>query len=68
MLMSKLRIAARNAERITLAWNGGDPAELMAVAGEIGEREGCSVECTSLVETPGLLTLQFKRRDTPTAE
>jgi hypothetical protein len=63
LLMSKLRLAACNADRVTLAWNGGDPTELIALAMEIGEREGCSVEYVPLAETPGFLTLHFKRRD-----
>ena len=68
LLMSKLRLAARNADQVTLAWNAGDPTELMAVAGEIGKREGCSVECAPLEKTPGFLTLRFKRLDISSTE
>jgi hypothetical protein len=66
--MSKLRLAARNTDKVTLALNGGDPTELMAVAREIAKREGCAVECAPLAEAPGFLTLQFKRQDLPRSE
>ena len=42
-------------------YGGPDPAELIALAQQIGVREKASVECTEDAGRPGVLSIRFRR-------
>ncbi len=59
-LMSRLRDAARSATEATIEFEGGDPADLVALAERIGAREGRTAECAVHPDRPGVLVVRFK--------
>ena len=61
-LLSLLRLAARRAEEVVIDYGGGDPAELIALAEQVGEREGRLVACAVHPGRPGTLAVRFRRR------
>jgi hypothetical protein len=60
-VMSRLRIAAVNATEVMIAYSGNDPAELVALAQQIGLRENCTAECTKVPARPGMLKVRYRR-------
>ncbi len=64
-LMSRLRAAASRAAETTVEHGRGDPAELVALAEEIGAREGCAAECSAPPGRPGVLAVRFTRLPRP---
>jgi hypothetical protein len=61
-VMSRLRIAAVNATEAMIAHHGGDdPAELVALARQIGRRENCTAECSKVPGRPGMLKVRYRR-------
>jgi hypothetical protein len=60
-VMSRLRIAAVNATEAMIAYHGNDPAELVALAQQIGLRENCTAECTKIPTRPGMLKVRYHR-------
>ena len=58
-LMSRLRAAARAATEATIEFDGGDPAELVALAQRIAARENRSAECSVPPDRPGVLVVRF---------
>ena len=67
-LLFRLRAAARQGADITIEYGGADPVELIAVARQIGERENCTVDCTTLPDRPHVLSIRFARCTTTTTE
>ncbi len=68
-LLTALKLAAGKADRVTIEYGGGDPAELVALAQAVGAQAGCAVEWAADPDRPGALTLCFRRRaeaDAPT--
>jgi hypothetical protein len=60
-VMSRLRTAAINATEAMIAYSGDDPAELVALAQQIGLREHCTAECTRVPARPGMLKVRYHR-------
>ena len=60
-MLSRLRVAARDAAEVMVEYGGPDPAELIALAQQIGARENASVKCTKDAGQPGVLSIRFRR-------
>lgn len=60
-VMSRLRIAAVNATEAMIAYGGDDPAELVALAQQIGRREKRTTLCTMVPARPGMLKVRYRR-------
>jgi hypothetical protein len=60
-VMSRLRIAAVNAAEAMIAYSGDDPAELVALAQQIGLRQNCTVKCSKVPANPSMLKVRFHR-------
>jgi hypothetical protein len=60
-VMSRLRIAAVNATEVMVAYHSDDPAELVALAQQIGLRENCTAECSKVPARPGILKVRYHR-------
>ena len=62
LLLTTLKHAASKADRVTIEYGGGDPAELLALAAAVGAHAGCAVEWAADPDRPGALTVCFRRR------
>jgi hypothetical protein len=60
-VMSRLRIAAVNATEAIIEYSGDDPAELVALAQQIGALENCKAECSKAPGRPGMLKVRYHR-------
>jgi hypothetical protein len=60
-VMSRLRIAAVHTAEALIAYSGDDPAELVALAQQIGLRENCTAECSKVPARPGMLKVRYHR-------
>jgi hypothetical protein len=60
-VMSRLRVAAVNATEAIIQYRGDDPAELVALAQQIGALENCTAECSKVPARPGMLKVRYHR-------